>query len=157
MNAEQFNALHPVGTPVIAYPGTRPEYMADTRGFRTRTRSVAWLLGHGEPVVMVDGYPGGIVLEHVDVEPAMPRTGDEERLLTTETLPAVDNWVDGHGDFAKSYTEFVNGELVTTGLRIGGGRGRLIARFGEAVVRRADGTYRRIVVVPAAGREADRA
>lgn len=85
MNADEFNARYPVGTPVLAYPGIRPEHPVavafqkranDGRSFGdkdpckrlvTRTRTPAWPLGHGEPVVSVDGYPGGIVLEHVDV------------------------------------------------------------------------------------------
>jgi hypothetical protein len=68
MNAEQFNARYSVGTPVVAYPGARPEkYPTVARRLDTRTRSVAWELGHGEPVVMVEGYAGGIALTHVDV------------------------------------------------------------------------------------------
>jgi hypothetical protein len=70
LTADQFNAAHPVGTPVIAYPGVRPEDPAArllaTGRLETRTRSVAWNLGHGEPVVMVEGYAGGISLEHID-------------------------------------------------------------------------------------------
>lgn len=71
LTAEQWNNRHPVGTPVIAYPGVRPEHPAysalNSRRLETVTRSRAWNLGHGEPVVMVDGYAGGISLEHVDV------------------------------------------------------------------------------------------
>ncbi|MEU2453865.1 hypothetical protein ABZ605_27780 [Streptomyces sp. NPDC012765] len=73
MDAEQWNARYPVGTPVTAYPLTRPD--DDHTGWpaerlETRTRSVAWNLGHGAPVVMVDGYAGGIALTHVDPAPA---------------------------------------------------------------------------------------
>ncbi|MFI8191445.1 hypothetical protein ACIF8T_21920 [Streptomyces sp. NPDC085946] len=85
MNAEQWNELYPVGTPVMAYPSVRPEHpvaiayqkrVSEGRTFGdkdpctrlvTRTRTPAWPLGHGEPVVSVDGYAGGIVLEHIDV------------------------------------------------------------------------------------------
>lgn len=83
LTAEQWNERHPIGTPVIAYPGIRPEYAAEigttqyTR-LETVTRTRAWNLGHGEPVVSVEGYAGGISLEHVDVveqpEPADPTT-----------------------------------------------------------------------------------
>lgn len=71
LTAAQFNTRFPVGTPVIAYPLLRPENAkrseADmVRRLETRTRSVAWELGHGEPVVAVDGYSGGISLEHID-------------------------------------------------------------------------------------------
>lgn len=85
MNADEFNARYPVGTPVLAYPSVRPEHPVAVRYRQaveagrarkaesdpckrliTRTRSKAWILGHGEPVVMVDGYAGGIALTHVD-------------------------------------------------------------------------------------------
>ncbi|MFI6491277.1 hypothetical protein [Streptomyces sp. NPDC050564] len=86
MNADQFNAAYPVGTPVLAYPFVRPEHPVAVR-YReaveagraarsekdpcmrlvTVTRTPAWELGHGEPVVSVDGYAGGICLTHIDV------------------------------------------------------------------------------------------
>ncbi|MEW1548356.1 hypothetical protein [Streptomyces tsukubensis] len=87
MNAEQWNTLYPIGTPVVAYPGVRPEHPfaatirerqangrsveegdADLcRALTTVTRTLAWTLGHGAPVVSVEGYPGGIHLTHIDV------------------------------------------------------------------------------------------
>jgi hypothetical protein len=74
LTAEQWNERYPIGTPVIAYPGFRPEHPAaktlGARRLETRTRSRAWTLGHGTPVVSVDGYPGGISLEHIDLNPA---------------------------------------------------------------------------------------
>ncbi|GAA0914248.1 hypothetical protein [Streptomyces thermoalcalitolerans] len=86
MNAERWNARYPVGTRVMVYPGVRPEdplavaYQEraaadrllgdkDTgpcRRLDTVTRSAAWTLGHGAPVVLVEGQTGGISLEHVD-------------------------------------------------------------------------------------------
>jgi hypothetical protein len=73
LNADQWNRYHPIGTPVIAYPGIRPEYAAelgitDFPRLETRTRTPAWNLGHGEPVVSVEGYAGGISLEHIDLQ-----------------------------------------------------------------------------------------
>ncbi|MDX3230538.1 hypothetical protein [Streptomyces sp. ME19-01-6] len=83
--ADEFNARYPIGTPVIAYPSIRPEHPAaiahqkcvrEGRTFghadpcerlETATRTPAWILGHGEPVVSVDGYAGGICLTHIDV------------------------------------------------------------------------------------------
>lgn len=62
MNAAEFNSRFPVGTPVVAYPVTRND-----ESLITATRTPAWELGHGEPVVSVDGYAGGICLTHVDV------------------------------------------------------------------------------------------
>jgi hypothetical protein len=83
--ADEFNERYPIGTPVMAYPGIRPEHsvaaahqtrVAEGRTFgnpdpckrlKTVTRTPAWILGHGEPVVSVEGYAGGICLTHVDV------------------------------------------------------------------------------------------
>lgn len=86
MTAEEFNSRFPVGTPVVAYPGIRPErpvavaYRKAVEAGRTvagetnpckrletTTRTPAWNLGHGTPVVSVEGYAGGIALTHVDV------------------------------------------------------------------------------------------
>lgn len=86
MTAEEFNSRYPVGTKVVAYPGIRPEhpvavaYQKDVEAGRTYrwetdpcerletfTRTPAWALGHGTPVVSVEGHAGGICLSHVDV------------------------------------------------------------------------------------------
>lgn len=51
-------------------PGTRVAYRplkGDPRGELTRTRSEAWELGSGHPVVLVDGVSGGVSLEHLTV------------------------------------------------------------------------------------------
>ena len=60
MTAALWNALYPEGTQVLTYPGTLTD-----EPLHTVTRSQAWSLGHGEPVVLVKGYAGGIVLDHV--------------------------------------------------------------------------------------------
>ena len=57
---EQFNVHHPVGTPVLYWPGLR-----EGDGRESVTRSEAWLMGGHTPVVMVEGYAGGIALSHV--------------------------------------------------------------------------------------------
>lgn len=64
-DADRWNARYPVGTPVDAYPGARWD-----EPLRTHTRTPAWRLGHGDSVVSVDGYAGGIALTHID-----PRDG----------------------------------------------------------------------------------
>ncbi|MGI5531538.1 hypothetical protein ACQEVX_30420 [Streptomyces syringium] len=69
MDAEQWNAHYPVGTPVVAFPGIRPQ--GEQAGWiceriETRTRSRAWPLGGHTPVVMVEGHAGGIALTHID-------------------------------------------------------------------------------------------
>ena len=67
--ADGFNARFPVGTPVMAYPLTRPGENAHFfKELDTVTRTPAWILGHGKPVVSVEGYAGGICLSHVDVK-----------------------------------------------------------------------------------------
>jgi hypothetical protein len=68
LTAETFNALYPVGTPVVVYPGARPEDVADCRRIETATRTAAWNPhGTGDPVVMVEGYGSWIALTHVDL------------------------------------------------------------------------------------------
>lgn len=56
----QFNDLVPVGSEVVYWPGER-----EGEGRPSKTRTEAWLLGGHTPVVMVEGYPGGIALTHV--------------------------------------------------------------------------------------------
>jgi hypothetical protein len=63
----RFNASTPVGTPVLFWPGDR-----SGEGRESVTRSRAWLLGDHTPVVMVEGYPGGIALTHVAAMPSQP-------------------------------------------------------------------------------------
>ncbi|KOT57089.1 MULTISPECIES: hypothetical protein [Streptomyces] len=92
MNDEQWNALYPIGTPVVAYPGVRPEdplavavrkrqadgrfvdqTVADLcRALTTVTRTAVWTLGCGAPAVSVEGCVGGIHLTHIDVTVEAP-------------------------------------------------------------------------------------
>lgn len=67
MNAETFNARYPVGTPVLAYPGARPEDFPKARRLVTRTRSRASVLSGHTDVVWVDDHSSCIALSHVDV------------------------------------------------------------------------------------------
>lgn len=55
-----FNQVCPVGSPVYYWPGAR-----EGEPRKSVTRSEAWLLGGHTPVVMVEGYAGGIALSHV--------------------------------------------------------------------------------------------
>jgi hypothetical protein len=57
----------PVGTPVLAYPGVRPDEFpgSDARTLDTVTRTDVWEVA-GILVVSVEGYPGGIALSHID-------------------------------------------------------------------------------------------
>ena len=144
--ADAFNAAYPVGTRVIAYPSVRPEFDAE-RAAQTRlvttTRTPAWILGHGTPLVSVHGYSGGIVLEHVDIDHDSP-LGDGEILahtLTPENLNRFDDWIDMLGIYAKGYWETVDGKLAVTGLRIGTGPDRVVAKFGDTIIRHEDGHF----------------
>lgn len=53
----------PIGTPVLAFVGTR-----DGQAAVTRTRSLPWIIG-GSICVMVEGVAGGIALTHIEVLP----------------------------------------------------------------------------------------
>ncbi|MYU20759.1 hypothetical protein [Streptomyces sp. SID8352] len=66
MSAKRWNASYPVGTPVFAYPGFRPEDASDARRLVTRTRTAAQQSSSGDPVVWVEGEGSYIVLTHVD-------------------------------------------------------------------------------------------
>lgn len=72
MNAERFNARYPIGTPVLAYPGCRPEDDPSGEQLITRTRTEARRIGGHSDVVWVDGHGAWISLDHVD-----PVTADE--------------------------------------------------------------------------------
>lgn len=72
--AARFNKQHPIGTPVHAYPGFRPEDDPSARRLDTRTRSIASVLGHSA-VVWVEGHGACIALTHVDVIDAQPDEG----------------------------------------------------------------------------------
>lgn len=65
--AEQWNAQYPVGTPVLFTPvlGQEDAFPKESR----KTRSEAWELGHGEPVVMLEGRTGGCALSHCEPVP----------------------------------------------------------------------------------------
>ncbi len=64
--AAAWNAEHPVGTHVHYWAGTRePDPRQGRRTSRTRSR--AWVLASGQPVVQVWGHGGGIALTHVEV------------------------------------------------------------------------------------------
>jgi hypothetical protein len=53
-----WNASYPPGTDVILTDDLQEEH-------KTKTRSPAWLLGHGDPVVSVEGRTGGYLLYRI--------------------------------------------------------------------------------------------
>lgn len=57
---EQFNATYPVNSPIWYRRDNGSQYA-------TFTRSEAWLLGDGTPVVKVEGIRGGVDVERITV------------------------------------------------------------------------------------------
>lgn len=64
MTAEQFNGLYPEGTAFRYYP-----VRGDDDFLETKTRSHAWELGDGTPVVLIEGRTGGVCVEHLRAVP----------------------------------------------------------------------------------------
>lgn len=62
-------------------------------------------------------------------------------LVTPQTIAAVDDAVDQYGVYAKGYFEFVDGRTTVVGLRVGSGPDRVVARFGDTLVRHPDGRW----------------
>ena len=88
VTADEFNAAHPIGTPVLAFPGMR-----GGRALLTRTRTPAWRLGGHTDVVAVEGYAGGvaltIALTHIEVTEEAPVTGQQADQQEAE----LDSWM----------------------------------------------------------------
>jgi hypothetical protein len=60
LTAKMFNEAYPRGT-VFRYYSVR----GDEDFVETKTRSAAWELGHGEPVVLIEGIAGGVCIGHL--------------------------------------------------------------------------------------------
>ena len=61
--------------------------------------------------------------------------------LTPRNISRVDDEVDRDGIYAKGFFESVGGKTVCVGLRIGTGETRIVARFGDHVIRDRDGRW----------------
>ncbi|MFJ8677173.1 hypothetical protein [Streptomyces sp. NPDC093589] len=71
-----------------------------------------------------------------------PAQTTTEWQLSRDNLNQIDDQLDRDGIYAKGYWETVDGQLTVTGLRIGSSYAdRLIAKFGDTVIRRTNGTY----------------
>lgn len=114
MNANSFNAAYPVGTPVFAYPGARPEDIPSARRLVTRTRSRASVLGGHTDVVWVDGHSACIALSHVDVVPE----AEWEAAKTAEAVAAQGALPMPVGDQPQPLTELkqVSAEIARFGI-----------------------------------------
>lgn len=77
MTAEEWNARHPVGTPVRYFPSR-----GNLRCWeRRQTASLAWSLDHGQAVVVkLAGKSGGVSIEHLLVLPEEPARAQPRRL-----------------------------------------------------------------------------
>ncbi len=62
LTAAEWNERYPVGTPVRYH-----SIIGDPEFVASKTRSEAWNLGHGAPVVKIEGIHGGVLLEAIDV------------------------------------------------------------------------------------------
>lgn len=62
ITAAEWNQRFPVGTPVRYHP-----IIGDKKFITSKTRSEAWELGDGTPVVKIEGRTGGVLLEAIDV------------------------------------------------------------------------------------------
>ena len=65
ISADEFNELYPVGTAVTYWP-VLPAW-PDCPPRPTRTRTPAWKLSGGRPLVSVEGQSGGVALSHVEI------------------------------------------------------------------------------------------
>lgn len=60
--ASEFNREHPVGTPVLFWPGLR-----EGKGKLARTRSAAKVFAGHTAAVLIEGHIGVVALSHVEV------------------------------------------------------------------------------------------
>jgi hypothetical protein len=111
---DDFNRACSVGTRVLAFPGSR-----DGRALFTKTRSTAWLVGT-EPVVMVEGYAGGIALTHIEVIPtpvpseADPGTGEPDLAEATGYRDTVTGALVDEPNAYRVSLELTTGHITTT-------------------------------------------
>lgn len=61
--------------------------------------------------------------------------------LTPRSISRIDDVLDRDGIYAKGYWQEVDGKLTVVGLRIGTGETRVVARFGDWIVRHPDGRF----------------
>ena|SRR5690348_4088748 len=60
--AAAWNRLVPIGTKVRYW-----SIALEDPSLLTETRSEAWILGHGQPVVKIEGRSGGVAIDHLQV------------------------------------------------------------------------------------------
>jgi hypothetical protein len=65
ISAESFNRRFPIGTPV-RYWAVLPQHPS-VPPKDTKTRSAAWEVANGRPIVMIEGLSGGVALSHIEI------------------------------------------------------------------------------------------
>ncbi|MFE9461639.1 hypothetical protein [Streptomyces californicus] len=73
--------------------------------------------------------------------PELPAAGCRTWKLTPHNIGIIDDAVDKDGIYAKGYWENIDGETTVTGLRIGTGETRIVAKFGDWIVRHPNGQW----------------
>lgn len=93
--ANEFNRQFKPNTPCFYQP-----IRGEDKWYPTRTRSEAWLLGHGEPVVKIDGASGCVCISHL----AMPGSDRYEASIAEaeEARSEHANWVPFTDEEAKA-------------------------------------------------------
>lgn len=61
MTAEDASNMFPIGTEVKYFP-----IFGEDKYEKTKVRSDAWALGHGELVIKVNGRAGGVAISHLE-------------------------------------------------------------------------------------------
>lgn len=65
----------------------------------------------------------------------------EERLVTENNLWELDAWLDDVDVYAKPHFDYVNSQLVNTGIKFGNNPTRMTAFIGDTIVRHEDGSH----------------
>ncbi|WP_331764468.1 hypothetical protein [Streptomyces anulatus] len=61
--------------------------------------------------------------------------------LARHNIGTIDDAIDKDGIYAKGYWESIDGKTTVTGLRIGTGETRIVAKFGDWIVRHPNGQW----------------
>ncbi len=72
---DTFAREFPIGTPVRYYPIVGYGELDEREAFETVIRSEPWLLGHGAPVVKIQGRAGGVLISHIQKTDNLPHLG----------------------------------------------------------------------------------
>jgi hypothetical protein len=72
---------------------------------------------------------------------ALEADGCKTWQLTPRNIAWIDDLIDHDGHYAKGYFEAVDGKTTCVGLRIGTGQTRIVAHYGDHLIRRPDGTW----------------